>query len=381
MRVLNSLVDPRIGGPQLRALEVAIELREIGVQTVFLLPNGTGDFAELARDNGFDVCRPGFQQLNPISDIKGNSKYILDFIPGTKRIGRIIREENIDIVHASMTLNFQSAIASSKTDVPLAWFFNDTGTPWPLNRLAGRAAQLLADDISVAADAVHEHFFNESVDSRTIYPPVDISKFDPNSLESDNTEAIEIVDTESDTITIGTVGNINPVKGHKYLLQSLPYLLNEFSNIEVHIAGSVLDSRKPYYGELLSLRNNLGLDGIVEFIGYTTDIPQFLNSLDMFVFPSVKEACPIAILEAMAMELPIVATKVGGIPEEIIDGEHGWLVPPRDPVSFSEAMSEVLRKPNEAKNRSEAARKRVKSKFSLNRCVKRHKNMYADLLY
>lgn len=380
MRVLNSLVDPRIGGPQLRALNVAIQLREMGVQTVFLLPNGTDDFAQLVRENGFDVCRPGFRRLQPISDVMGNTKYAFDFYPGIKRIEQVIRRENIDLVHASMTLNFQSALAAKRTNVPLAWFFNDTATPWPLNRMAGRAAQFLADDISVAADAVHDHFFDASVESRTIYPPVDTEKFDPNALDKDVNSGNESSDQGTDTLTIGTVGNVNPVKGHKYLIQALPRVEKEFDDVRVGIAGSILESRTDYYNDLLQLKSDLDLEEEVEFIGHTSDIPRFLDSLDLFVFPSVKEACPIAVLEAMAMELPIVATMVGGIPEEIRDGKQGWLVPPKDSGSLSEAMCDALNAPNEARRRGEAARERVESKFSLQRCAKRHKEMYEEII-
>lgn len=381
MRVLNAIIDPRIGGPQLRALSVAKKLREEEVETIFLIPDGTDEFSEFATEAGFEVTRPGFQKLHPPKQVVKNAQYLTDFFPSVYRIKRTIENLDIDVVHASMTLNFQASVAAWAANIPLAWFFNDTGTPWPLNRIAGYTARNISDDISVAADAVHNHFFSESIESRTVYPPVSIKKFDPESVEQTKEYLSQEFGIQSDRPVIGTVGNINPVKGHRYLLRALPPVVEEIGPVKVLVAGSILKSREKYFENLKKVRAELGLEDSVKFVGRRSDVPQFLASLDLFVFPSVKEACPMAVLEAMAMERTIVATTVGGIPEEITDGEHGWLVPPKDPEALAFAMCDALTSPNAARQRGINARERVKNEFSLEKCTERHKQIYEDILH
>lgn len=380
MRVLNSLIDSRVGGPQLRALDVAEGLRERDVETVFLLPSGSKAFEELATDAGFKVSRPDLPHLRPPQNIKANSRYLVDLYSAVQRIQRVIDRLDINVVHASMTLNFRAAFAAQSSSVPLVWFFNDTGTPWPLNRATGFAAQVLADEISVAADAVHSHFFTDKVPSRTIYPPVDTRKFDPNTVDTNDLALRDKWGVDSDVLIIGTVGNINPIKGHRHLLQAISQVRNEYNQIAVPIVGKILDSRADYYEQMQSLRSQLDLEDTVQFVGYHSDIRNVLSTFDLFVLPSVAEACPIAVLEAMAMERPIIATRVGGVPEQIIDGEHGWLVPPRDSSALATAIIEALHSSEECKRRGRAARRRAKAMFSLEECVDRHIAMYEAAL-
>jgi glycosyltransferase involved in cell wall biosynthesis len=379
MRVLNSLTDPRVGGPQVLALGVAKRLRERDIETVFLLPEGTDAFEERAAEAGFTVARPDLARLNPPHDVRANARYVADFPAAIGRIRRVIDRHDIDLVHASMTINYQAAVAAQRASVPLAWLFNDTGTPWPLNRLTGHAARLLADEIGVAAEAVHPHFFPESVDSHVIYSPVDVNTFDPNTVAA-NATLREELGIETGTPIIGTVGNVNPVKGHTHLLRAIARLEKRYGSVAVPIVGQVLDSRTEYFEKLKRLRSHLGLDDVVRFVGHRSDIPQLLSLFDVFVLPSIAEACPISVLEAMAMERPVVATRVGGVPEQIVDGEHGWLVPPQDSEALASSIRNALESPAERRRRGEAARRRVLNRFSMERCVERHTELYRSAL-
>lgn len=380
MRVLNSLIDPRVGGPQLRALTVAKELRNYGIETVFLLPDGSDAFETMATDSGFAVARPGLPRLMPPSDIVGNARFVLGFYPAVRKICSVLQKHDIDIVHASMTLNFQAAVAAKRASVPIAWFFNDTGTPWPINRITAHMARSMADEIAVAADAVYDYFFNGSVEARTVYPPVDTATFDPTAISSARSIGHNEYMPDDHTALVGTVGNINPIKGHTHLLRAIDRVRNHHRSIAVPIVGRKLESRQEYFEKLIQLRSNFGLEEVVDFAGHCNNIPQILAALDVFVLPSLKEACPISLLEAMAMEKAIVATRVGGIPEQIVDGEHGWLVPPGDPEALADAIDDALSSPDERTRRGKAARERAKEIFSLDRCVDRHATMYTAAL-
>jgi glycosyltransferase involved in cell wall biosynthesis len=118
----------------------------------------------------------------------------------------------------------------------------------------------------------------------------------------------------------------------------------------------------------------------VTFTGWRDDIPELLSLFDLFVLASVTEACPIVVLEAMAMECPVVATDVGGVRELIPGDDYGWVVPPEDHRALSTAISDAIAsEPN--KDRTTNARERVERLFSLETCVENHVAVYRSLSY
>ena len=106
-----------------------------------------------------------------------------------------------------------------------------------------------------------------------------------------------------------------------------------------------------------SWRRELGLAGRVHFLGQRRDIPDLLSALDIFVLPSHSEGVSLALLEAMAAGLPVIATAVGGLPEVVTDGENGLLIPPKDPEALAQALARLLADPALAKKLGENARR------------------------
>lgn len=379
IKILASFTDPRMGGPQRRSLDVAIKLRHHGLKTEFLIPTGNDKFADAVTNVGLETHRTTLSRLRPPNKIYGNARFVADFISTVRRISTLIREREIDIVHANMVVNFQTALATALTSVPLAWHFNDTLTPTPAKQIAAALGKRWADEIIVAADAVHEYYFDSHISSQTIYAPVDIDQFDPTQIDPDEPSLRSELGLGSDAPIVGTVGNLNPIKGHKYLLRAIAKLINNDQEIAVPIIGAKLDSQKKYFEELCELRSKLNLEDTVEFVGFRSDIPELLSLFDVFVLPSIAEACPIVVLEAMAMECPVVATDVGGVPEEIPDSDHGWVVPRKNSDALAQAIAEALDDPKECRRRATNARERVESMFSLEACVDRHEDLYRSL--
>jgi len=279
-----------------------------------------------------------------------------------------------------MAVNFQTAMATAGSEVPLAWHFNDTLTPTPVKQIAAWLGKRWADEVVVAADAVHDYFFGPGVASRTIYAPVDLATFDPDAVTVDEKALRDDLGLPPDVPVVGTVGNVNPIKGHEYLLRAVSRLVRDGDHeIAVPIVGAPLESRQAYFQRLQDLRSDLGLDDVVHFVGFRDDIPELLALFDVFVLPSVAEACPIVVLEAMAMEAPVVATAVGGVPEQLPDDDHGWTVPPEDDAALANAIAAALADPDERQRRAKNARQRVEAVFSLDACVERHLELYRSL--
>jgi glycosyltransferase involved in cell wall biosynthesis len=179
----------------------------------------------------------------------------------------------------------------------------------------------------------------------------------------------------SHTPVIGTLARLHEQKGHSYLLDAVAQLRREIPDVKALVVGD---------GELrpsLEQRTQaLRLSDSVIFTGTRRDVPEILALLDVFVLPSLWEGLPIALLEAMAAGLPVVATRVGGVPEVVVDGETGLLVPPRDPDALSEAILTLLQDPDLRQKMGQAGQERVREYFSVERMVEETEALYERLL-
>jgi len=130
------------------------------------------------------------------------------------------------------------------------------------------------------------------------------------------------------------------------------------------------------FDSLQQKKRFLNLDGSVHFLGSRDDIPELLQVIDVFVLSSLWEGLPLVLLEAMAAGVPVVATKVGGIPEVVEDGEEGLLVPPGDPRSLRLAMTKLLTDSVLARRLAENAFRKVNSQYSVGTMVQKHEALY-----
>ena len=132
--------------------------------------------------------------------------------------------------------------------------------------------------------------------------------------------------------------------------------------------------------ELRQRAESLGLSPRVHFTGIRRDVGNVLGAIDMFVMPSFWEGLPLALVHAMGAGLPVVASAVGGIPEVVVPGETGLLVPPADPGALAAALNRVLGDRDTARRMGLAGRRRVEGHFSWTSIAARTRRMYDELL-
>jgi glycosyltransferase involved in cell wall biosynthesis len=162
---------------------------------------------------------------------------------------------------------------------------------------------------------------------------------------------------------VGVIGNIIPRKGQIYLVRALPQVVARYPQVRVLLVGVV---HPPRYGEQVRREaQRLGVAGHVLWLGERKDVPRLLQALDVYALPTLSDMLPMALLEAMWAELPILATTAGGIPEAITDGVHGWLVPPKDPDALARALLEIIESPDERDRRAQNAHQRVCDSFTV----------------
>lgn len=170
-------------------------------------------------------------------------------------------------------------------------------------------------------------------------------------------------------------GRLEPVKGHRYLLQALPTLLATYPRLRLWIAGEgSLCTR------LVQQAAFMGIARAVDFLGYRDDVPSLLAACDLVVHPSLEESFGQVVLEALAAERPVVATRVGGIPEVMAGSENGWLVPPANPGALATAVREALSQPEEAARRAQAGARRVRERFQASTMTENIAQLYRQVL-
>lgn len=178
-----------------------------------------------------------------------------------------------------------------------------------------------------------------------------------------------------DAIVVGTIGELTPHKGHIHLLRALVHLRNREQPVHLVIVGGGKD------GNLLAEEaRKSGTDAKLHLVGFQQDVPGWLSSFDIFAMPSVEEGLGTSVLDAMLAGLPVVASAVGGIPEAIIDGECGILVPPGEARLLAEAIDQLIDQPDLAQQYSRAAKLRVEDHFSAESMIEGTLEVHQQLL-
>jgi glycosyltransferase involved in cell wall biosynthesis len=183
---------------------------------------------------------------------------------------------------------------------------------------------------------------------------------------------------DADALLIGTAARLAPVKGQAYLLRAAKMILEQEPRARFVFVGS-----GALKNELMELAATLTIDRACVFVDRVTDLGfsvyDVMASMDIFTLPSLDEGTPLALLEAMALQRPVVATPVGGVPEIVTDRVNGLLVPPRDEQKLAAACLALARNGAWARTLGESARRTVETDFSRERNGQAWLELYLDV--
>ncbi|MFL6013615.1 MAG: glycosyltransferase [Gaiellaceae bacterium] len=174
---------------------------------------------------------------------------------------------------------------------------------------------------------------------------------------------------------VGTVARLAEQKGQTYLLQAAEKLASRRDDVEFVIAGD-----GEVRSQLEEEARRRGLDDRVHFLGHRDDVPEVLRAFDVFALPSNFEGMCFAVAEALAVEVPVVATDVGGVAQSVVHGETGLLVQPRDPDALAESIARLLDDRGEAARFGRAGRKRVERLYGLSEMAAATERLYLRAL-
>lgn len=287
---------------------------------------------------------------------------------------RVLRDSSVDVMHAhEFAMNTYGSFASVLTGIPIITTVHGKNYYWEkwrrrsAYRLAAKHSKMVAVSEDLKQFLVREVSIKPET-IRVLYNGIDSHLYDLNGTGTDIRKQLGINEKQC---LIGTVGSLDTVKGHSYFLKAAAKIVETSMDTMFIVAGS---------GNLLkSLKKETSLLGIeknVIFLGFREDIPSVLQCMDIFVFPSLSEGLPLAVLEAMAAGKPVVATDVGGIPEVIGDGQTGFLVPPKNPDLLAEKITFLIRDRALRSRFGHSGRARVQKEFSLQNMVEEYQLLY-----
>ena len=209
----------------------------------------------------------------------------------------------------------------------------------------------------------------------TMYNGIDLTPYQQIDADRERESVRRDLGIPLDGIVLTTVAVLSEPKGIQYMIRALPSMLESFPNAYYLIVGD-----GAYRNALEEEVKTIGALDRVIFAGMRKDIPRMLSASDIFVLPTLTEALPTVLAEAMAARLPIIASAVGGVPEMIVDGENGRLVKAGDVQELADAGKSLLVGPALRKRMGETGWQVVNQKFNITEQVRRLERLYLDLI-
>ena len=353
-------------------LQILPQLRVGGVET------GTIDLAKylISHGHGCVVVSAGGELVREL-EANGVKHYTLPvdnkafwvMIKASRRLRQIIKDEKIDIIHARSRVpawvGFMAAMCSNTCLITTA---HGSYSKHIFSYMMGWGKYTIVPS-SVIGRRMHEDFGVPFENIKLIPRSVDLERYVFRPLP---------VKPKKDFLIV-VVGRITPIKGQIYFLKALSKVLRSYPAAKAWIIGGISPGKDNYMEELEVWTRRLGLSDTVKFLGNRRDIPELLSQADCLVMPSIaEESFGRVIVEAQAIGVPVVATKVGGVVEIIDDGVDGLLVYPKDPDALAEGMQKVLKDNSFASRLAQNGRRKVEDKFTLDKMAENTLKVYHE---
>jgi len=367
IRVLHVLSSSGIGGTEVSTLRLARETQDL-LETAFLILASRGPISEAIERAGF-----------PIAHAPATS--LVTTLRALPTIVRILRDSNAHIVHtyglrAHLLGRTLGRLAGKRCIVGGLRSLTGTssqGEHWLwLDRLTFPLSCGYVSNSDAAIERFAENGYPRARLWR-IHNGVDLDLFRP-ATPDERRAAREGMGIAGDCVVMTCVASLRPVKNHRLLFQAVGKLDDRVLLL--------LIGDGPLQGDLERDARELGMEDRVRFVGRVTtdELPRVLGASDLCVLTSDSEGLPTSLLEAMACGLPVVAASVGGIPELVINGETGLLVPPGDVEALTEAIRAVEADDRLRERMGRAGRERAEKAFGLRRMADAYVEVYRKLV-
>jgi len=285
------------------------------------------------------------------------------------KLSRLVRAQEVEIVHAHVARDYPlAALATGRSNARLVLTRH---VLFALNRIHRLTLRRTLRVIAVS-QAVAESLYSQGVFDRqkvvTIHNGIDFAKF----------ENVGVRRADPQRLRVGAAGHLAPIKGHEDFVRAAALIVQKHSDIEFVIAGEDKSPSRENRFALEKLIQELRLDENVSLVGWVDDMPKFLSTLDLFVSAARVEPFGLAIVEAMAAGVPVLATASEGAREIIEDQSSGRLAPVGDIASLASSIDALLNDESERRRLAQNAKAVAREQFSLERMVARTEEVYMN---
>jgi glycosyltransferase involved in cell wall biosynthesis len=302
------------------------------------------------------------------------------------RVRKIARRLGVDLVHGnSIRAGLIAGIARRLGGPPALTAIHDQLPRTRVSRLTQRTIAANLDMALACSQYVAEPFeaLGSGLRVRVVYNPIDLERFDPKRVSRE--EARLRLGFSDSTVLVGVIGQITPWKAQDDAIRMVSQLKAGDPEIRLFLVGSpkfesARYDNQVYARRLKELVSSLGVQDEVLWLGEREDIPEILRALDIVLVPSWEEPFGMVVIESMAMELPVIATEIGGATEVVTPPKNGLLLPPRQPNVWAKAIADLAERPDERESIGRAARERVAEFLSVERFVERVLAGYREVL-
>jgi glycosyltransferase involved in cell wall biosynthesis len=356
LTILHTEASPGWGGQEIRILTEAGAFAKRGLRIMLACQPGA-PLTNVAQYEGLPV--------RPVA-MRG----ALD-VMACWRLRRLMRVEGVDLVHTHSSIDaWLAGFAAKSLGLPVV---RSRHVFIPVKRRRNFVYNAFSDRVIASGEAIREVLIKGGVHAGKIVAipaGVDVTRFHPGISGDAIRRELGLHGP-----VIGTVARFSSSKGHRVLLKAIPEILNQEPAAEFVWVGDGVGREA-----LTQAVAQAGLAAKIRLTGFREDVATLLAAMDVFVLPSIKEGVPQAILQALAMGKPVVASDNGGIPEVIQHQHTGLLVPPNDPAALATAVVQVLRHRTQAAAWAEAGRQLVSTHYTLDRMIDRTAAVYTAVL-
>lgn len=330
--------EGKLGGPQVRMVRTAAAMA--CAETLIIMPKANSSALQ-SLCNEVGIAWRALTLTRITREWRVAVGYIIFFPVEVLKLVCIFRRERVDLVHASGgSWQYKAVLAAKLAGIPSVWHLNDTQMPVWL-RLLFRLFSSLPSGYIFASARSFDYYGSSLADRiHDIVPaPVDSGLFNPaTSYPGDEDLLAELAQFP----VIGTVANINRIKGFETLIRAAAVLRRMVPDLRVVVVGTIHSNQRAFYGQLMSLAEGLGVASSLVWVGGRTDVRPLVARMDVYVCCSDAESSPVAVWEAMAMARAIVSTDVGDVSRHVIDGKNGFIVPIRDYFALADRVKILL---------------------------------------
>lgn len=310
----------------------------------------------------------------------GTVKAGLSTLRYVRRLMRFLDDQQIEIIHTnSLKASVLGGVAGRLKGRKVIWHIRDRIAddylPHTVVVVMRRLARVLPQFVIGNSRATLATLDLPNTPTAAIPSGVDLSRFFASDAAVPATQAA--APEPATAPLIGLVGRICPWKGQHIFLKAAALVHARFPEARFQIIGAALFGEQEYERELYQLVVANGIEASVEFLGFQKDVPPLIRALDILVHASVVgEPFGQVIVQGMACGKPVVATNGGGVPETVVDGQTGLLVPMGDEVAMAAAIEHLLSDPAAAAAMGEHGRKRVIERFTIEQSARRVTEVY-----